>query len=86
MPPQPGYLLCCGQLNGENKPLFGITAVFSIFLGIPAAHLVSHSWRYRTAMIETIFQWFTLAMVAGGFVALVTIIDVALIATFHRRH
>ena len=33
-------------------------------------------------MIETIFQWFALAMVAGGFVTLVTIIDVALIATF----
>jgi len=36
-------------------------------------------------MIDTIFQWLSLAMVAGGFVALVTIIDVALIATFHRR-
>ena len=58
---------------------------FSIFLGIPATHPVSHSWRYRTVMIETIFQWVALAMVAGGFVALVTIIDVALIETFRRR-
>ena len=41
---------------------------------------------YRAALIETIFQWVALAMVAGGCVALVTIIDVALIATFHRRH
>jgi hypothetical protein len=36
-------------------------------------------------MIETIFQWLSLAMVAGGFVALVTVIDVVLIAAFHRR-
>ena len=40
---------------------------------------------YRAALIETIFQWVALAMVAGGCVALVTIIDVALIATFHRK-
>ena len=47
---------------------------------------MTHSWRHHTAMIETIFEWFALTMVAGGFVALVTIIDVALIATFYRRH
>jgi|TARA_B100001013_G_scaffold173771_1_gene104415 hypothetical protein len=62
-----------------------IQQFFSIFLDSLAAHPVSHSWRYRANMIETIFQWFSLAMVAGGFVALVTIIDVALIAAFHRR-
>ena len=61
------------------------SSFFSIFLGSPAVHPVSHSWRYRAAMIGTIFQWFAMAMVAGGFVALVTIIDVALIETFHRR-
>ena len=54
----------------------------SILLDSPTAHPVSHSWRYLAAMIETIFQWFAFAMVVGGFVALVTIIDVALIATF----
>jgi hypothetical protein len=36
-------------------------------------------------MIETIFQWFSLAMVAGVFVVLVTVIDVVLIAVFRRR-
>ena len=55
---------------------------FSIFLDSLTAHPVSHSWQYLTAMIETIFQWFAFAMVVGGLVALVTIIDVALIATF----
>ena len=80
-----GNVLCCPVLNGYTKPLFEDIAVFYRYSDSPAAHPMSHSRRYCAAMIETIFQWFALAMVAGGFVSLVTIIDVALIATFHRR-